>query len=239
MAEQSGRGIHFGSGKPVKASIWNEDRQPPSKVVDCLFNPTDYTFAKRNEWSSGSPTGGDIPLVNFSSGGAMNLEVQLLFDTLTMLADGSDTTPQDVREYTEKVLDLMKIDATTADSSKGTPGRPPRVSFRWGRFWSFKSVITSVNQNFTLFWDDGRPIRATLTASFQQVETEGTYPPQNPTSVARPEKVRTVLPGETIDAIAFSEYGDSSRWRAIADFNHLDNPLRLRVGQQLALPPLR
>jgi hypothetical protein len=239
MPEQSGHGIHFGSGKPVKASIWNEDRQPPAKVVDCLFNPTDYTFAKRNEWASGSPTGGDVPLVNFSSGGAMNLEVQLLFDTLTMLSDGPDTTPQDVREYTEKVLDLMKIDPNTADQSKGTPGRPPRVSFRWGRFWSFKSVLTSVSQNFTLFWDDGRPIRATLTASFQQVESEGTYPPQNPTSMGRPQKVRTVLPGETLDAIAFTEYGDASRWRAIADFNRLDNPLRLRVGQQLGLPPLR
>jgi nucleoid-associated protein YgaU len=57
--------------------------------------------------------------------------------------------------------------------------------------------------------------------------------------MGRPQKIRTVLPGETIDAIAFAEYGDASRWRAIADFNHLDNPLRLRVGQQLALPPLR
>jgi hypothetical protein len=238
MAEQSGRGIHFGSGKPVKASIWNEDRQPPEKVVDCLFNPTDYTFVKRNDWASGSHTGGDIPLVNFSSGGAMTLEVRLLFDTLTQAVDASDTPPADVRDYTEKVLDLMKIDSTTADSSKSTPGRPPRVSFRWGRFWSFKSVITSVSQNFTLFWDDGRPIRAMLSASFQQVESEGTFPPQNPTSIARPARVHTVLPGETIDGIAFSEYRDSSRWRVIANFNRLDNPLRLRVGQQLGLPPL-
>src|SRR5438105_3467781 len=79
------RGIHFGSGKPVKASIWNEDKSPPSKVVDCLFNPTDYTFTKRNDWAAGSITGGDIPLVNFASGGAMNLDVQLFFDTLTLV----------------------------------------------------------------------------------------------------------------------------------------------------------
>ena len=235
MAE---RGIHYGTGKPVKASIWNEDRTPPSKVVDCLFNPTDYTFTKRNEWAAGSITGGDIPLVNFASGGALNLDVELLFDTLTLVAESANSAPQDVREHTEKVLDLMKIDPQTADESKQTPGRPPRVSFRWGRFWSFKSVITIVTQNFTLFWDDGRPVRATLNVSFQQVETEGTYPPQNPTSLGRVARMRVVMPGETIDAIAFSEYGDSKRWRAIADFNHLDNPLRLRVGQRLALPPL-
>ena len=89
MAEQSGRGIHFGSGKPVKASIWNEDKQPPSKVVDCLFNPTDYSFVKRNEWASSSPTGGDVPLVNFSSGGAMTLEQmkQQILGTAPVLCD--------------------------------------------------------------------------------------------------------------------------------------------------------
>ena len=168
----------------------------------------------------------------------MTLDVQLLFDTLTLISDGTDTAPQDVREHTEKVLDLMKIDARPPTTARAHPGRPPRVSFRWGRFWSFKSVITSVTQSFTLFWDDGRPVRANLTVSFQQVETEGTYPPQNPTSLGRVEKMRIVGPGETLDAIAFSEYGDSRRWRAIADFNRLDNPLRLRVGQRLALPPL-
>src|SRR5205823_123428 len=115
------RGIHFGSGKPVKASIWNEDKSPPTKVVDCLFNPTDYTFTKRNEWAAGSITGGDIPLVNFASGGAMTLDVQLFFDTLTLVT--TEQAPPDVREHTEKVLNLMKIDSQTADDAKSTPGR--------------------------------------------------------------------------------------------------------------------
>ncbi|HLG50038.1 MAG TPA: LysM domain-containing protein, partial [Chloroflexota bacterium] len=47
-----------------------------------------------------------------------------------------------------------------------------------------------------------------------------------------------VSPGETIDTIAFQEYGDPNQWRRIADYNRLDNPLRLRAGQKLAIPPL-
>ncbi len=66
---------------------------------------------------------------------------------------------------------------------------------------------------------DGQPIRATLDVTFQQVESEGTYPPTNPTSYAEVNKVRVVMPGETIDSIAFDEYGDAKHWKLLADQN--------------------
>ena len=237
MAEKAQRGISYGTGKPIKASIWNEDKSPPLKVVDCLFNPTEYTFTKRNSWSEGASTGADVPLASFVSGGALTLDLDLFFDTLTLAPDGDQSgPPHDVREYTDKVLNLMQVDPDTADTTKHTPGRPPRVSFRWGRFWSNRSVLTSVSQRFTLFWEDGRPIRAILSASFQQVESGTSYPPQNPTSLGHAQRFRIVGPGETIDMIAFGEFGDASRWPLIADYNQLINPLRLRVGQRLAIP---
>jgi nucleoid-associated protein YgaU len=42
---------------------------------------------------------------------------------------------------------------------------------------------------------------------------------------------------DTIDWIAFDEYGDSSMWRFIADTNNLENPRRLKPGQVLAIAP--
>ena len=36
--------------------------------------------------------------------------------------------------------------------------------------------------------------------------------------------------------LAWEEYGDATRWRTIADYNRLDNPLDLRAGQQLIIP---
>jgi hypothetical protein len=237
MVDQAPRGIAYGSGKPVKATIWNEDKSPPAKVVDCLFNPTEYTFSKRNVWGDGPAAGGEMPMASFVSGGAMTLDLELLFDTLTLAPDGGDTgPPHDVREYTDKVLDLMRVDPSTVDNNKQTPGRPPRVSFRWGRFWSNRSVLTSVSQRFTLFWEDGRPIRASLSVSFQQVDSGTSYPPQNPTSQGHAQRLRLVGPGETIDSIAFGEFGDVSKWRLIADYNRLADPLHLRVGQRLAIP---
>lgn len=228
-------GFSTTSGKPVKASIWNEDKSPAQKVVDCLFNPTEYSFSKSNTWQRNDIVGRDLPLVNFQGGGVMTMSVSLLFDTYSRQRAGGQA--EDVRTYTEKVLDLMKIDPTLKNR-KNKQGRPPRVRFRWGNSWSFKAVITEIKQRFTLFLSDGTPVRATLDVTFQQVEEEGTFPNQNPTSGGEARSMHVVGPGETIDGIAFQEYGDSAQWRVIADYNHLDDPLRLRPGQKLAIPPL-
>lgn len=225
-------GVSSASGKPVKAYIWNEDKG--KKVVDCLFNPTEYSFTKSNTWQRNDIIGRDLPLVNFQGGGVMTLSVSLLFDTYAASTNGQ---AEDVRDYTEKVMDLMKIDPSLKDPDSQS-GRPPRVSFRWGNSWSFKSVITQITQRFTMFLSDGTPVRATLDVTFQQVEQEGTYPKTNPTSGGHAQKFRIAGPGETIDTIAFQEYGDCNKWRLIADFNNLDDPLRLRPGQRLAIPPV-
>jgi nucleoid-associated protein YgaU len=214
-----------------KARIYNFDKNKGTPVVECLFNPTEYTFSKSNTWNPEKMMGKDLPLATFGGGGPMTLSLSLLFDTYMM-----DSQP-DVRDYTEKVLNLMKVDPDLKDT-KSDHSRPPRVVFAWGKYFGFKAVITSITQRFTLFLPDGKPVRATLDVTFQQVESEGTYPAQNPTSRAEVQKVRVVGPGETIDGIAFEEYGDSNRWKLIADHNQLDDPLRIRPGQKLAIPPL-
>lgn len=227
-------GMSAASGKPVKAFIWNEDKN--AKVVDCLFNPTEYSFSKSNTWNQDEASGQDLPIAHFQGGGATTMSVSLLFDTYALARGGGD--PSDVRDYTEKVFKLMKVDPSLKDP-KTNKSRPPIVSFRWGNTWSFKAVITSISQRFSLFTSDGTPVRATLSVSFQQVQQEGTYPKQNPTSGGEVEKVHLVGPGETIDAIAFRQYGDSAKWPLIADFNHLDNPMKLAPGQKLAIPSER
>jgi len=88
-------GITSASGKPVKAYIWNEDKN--QKVVDCLFNPTEYSFSKSNTWSPNGTPSRDLPVVNFQSGGQMSLSVSLLFDTYSLAATQAGGKPEDVR----------------------------------------------------------------------------------------------------------------------------------------------
>ncbi len=232
-----------GSAFPVKAMIINLDSK---EEIPCMFNPTEYEIAKSNNWGAPTPsasgTGGtgstttntalgkNMPQIEFQGGGAMTLSLNLFFDT-TLTGD-------DVRQKTDPIWKLMRVDSNVKDA-KSTLGRPPMVAFQWGAVQLFKAVITQINQKFTLFSNEGKPLRSTMSVSFMQSEDEGFFYKQNPTTQVKPGyKQRLVKDGDTIDWIAHEEYGNAAMWRFIAETNNLDNVNRLRPGQLLSIAPL-
>jgi nucleoid-associated protein YgaU len=216
------------SARPEKAYIQALDGDD-KKEIRCLFNPNEYTFSKHNEWTETKVLGKNIPELKFAGGDSMKLTMQLFFDTYAI--------GEDVRKTTDRIWKLMIVNPILTDLTSHK-GRPPKVMFHWGATWSFEAVISDISQKFTMFRHDGVPVRATLDVTFVQVQEKGKYPGQNPTTRGQPGyKQRVVNEGDTIDWIAHEEYGDSAQWRFIADTNHLDDPLKLKPGQVLAIPP--
>ena len=168
----------------------------------------------------------------FGSGQPTTLQMQLFFDTYAR-----DGAPKDVRKaYTEAIWDMMKVDPALSNK-KNKKGRPPIVIFQWGSTWSFKAVITSIKERFTLFLPDGTPVRSTLDVTFQQVQDKDQHPPTNPTSGGvGGERVWSVSEGDTLAWIAYKEYGDANRWRLIADANRLTKVRQLTPGMLLEIP---
>ena len=202
--------------------------------VKCLFNPKEYTFSKQNNWKD-QQTGNNVPQIEFGGGQPASLQMELFFDTYAQAKAGG--TPKDVRkEYTDKIWKLMIVDPKLVDA-KNKKGRPPKVIFQWGQTWLFKAVIASITQKFTMFIHDGTPVRATLNVTFRQVEDEGALAKQNPTSGgAGGERLWTVSEGDTLGWIAHKEYGDTSKWRQIAEANRLARVRRLPAGLVLVIP---
>jgi nucleoid-associated protein YgaU len=215
----------------VKAVIMNVDA---GDRVECLFNPKEYTFAKQNTWEKKKVTGANMPQVTFSGGQPTTLQMELFFDTYAVASDGQ---AKDVRkEYTDKIWKLMMVDDKLKDK-KNKKGRPPTVRFQWGSAWSFNAVISSIQQKFTLFLPNGTPVRATLTVAFEQVKDDAQLAPQNPTSGGLGgERFWTVIEGDTLAWISYKEYGDATRWRLIADANHLPVVRALEPGTTLVIP---
>ena len=215
-------------GQLVKATITNVDTD---ERVECMFNPTEYSFSKKAEWRESDRRGHDVPHLEFSGGKPTVLKMKLFFDTYE--------TGVDVREkYTNALWRLAMVDADLRDQ-RTESSRPPRCEFRWGNTWSFTAVVTNISQKFTLFLPDGTPVRADVELTMKQIEEEGLYPRQNPTSGGGAgHRVITVRQGERLDWIAAREYGDASHWRFIAEENGIDNPMDLRPGMVLRLPPL-
>jgi nucleoid-associated protein YgaU len=211
-----------------KATISSVD---DSITVNCLFNPKEYTLSRSNSWDIKIAKGRNTPTVTFSGGQAATLKMQLFFDTHYLGAT-------DVRQHTEGLWRLMRIDESSIDPTTGT-GEPHRVVFTWGQQWSFEAVITSLSQTFNLFDSNGIPIRSTVDINFKQVRDEMQFAGTNPTSGGGlAHRVHVVQAGERVDWIAYQEYGDPTLWRHIADANSLIRPRRLRPGQKLIIPAL-
>jgi len=199
--------------------------------VDCMFNPTTFSFTSQNRWEPDQIPGKNTPTLRFAGGAGGTFSLSLVFDTT-----GAGTS---VTTYTNKLLKLMDVDTGLPgyDATKNN-GRPPWVKFHWGtHLHSFKSVITSANVTFTYFSAEGLPLRANVELSLEQFEPDANWGPQNPTSgTPKPNRTHQVQVGDTLDRIAARYYGDPTKWRDIATVNGVGDPLDLPPGRLLAIP---
>jgi len=211
--------------KVEKAEIFRIDN--PGQRVVCHFNPKEFEVVKAVKWEENPKVGGDASELRFGGGKPQDFTIPLLFD--------STGTGNDVRKAYEALFAMSLIEQARKDP-KTNMGEPPKCRFQWGKLLSVTVVIESIKQKFLLFSHDGTPLRAEVTITMKEVyeKTEG----QNPTSRSQARKTWIVSEGETLDWIAYREYGDSSQWRYIADTNDLLNPQHLQPGQILQLVPL-
>ena len=208
-----------------KAFIENLDT---GERIEVLFNPKEYTVTKSNSWQRANTSGSNLPDTRFASGQPATLTVQLFFDTYEQKTD--------VRRFTNKIARLMEV--SIREEGENNKLRPPKVKFHWGLTWSFKAVVTNMTQKFTLFLPTGTPVRATVDVTLQQIEDEGVFPNQNPTSGGGGgRRTRVVAAGETLDWIAYQELGDPKAWRRLAEANQIADPLGLTPGTVLVIEP--
>jgi hypothetical protein len=190
------------------------------------FNPKELSLSKSASWSRDSGKG------NKKSGPPQYLGPQPSKLTLEMFFDASDTQDASVVKYVER---LFACCVPTPPSHQKDKGSPPWVLFRWGGLTGFLSYISSVTAKYTMFTPGGTPIRAVCTVQLD--ELAGEPPKQNPTSGGMvPRRVHVLVEGDTLPCLAYQEYGDATLWRAVADLNGIDDPMRLRSGTTLLMP---
>lgn len=203
--------------------------------LPCWFNPSEYSITKANDWTLTPVVGRSLPTMQFAGGHSRELSLELLFDAAP---DG------DVSTATDALFKMMETDPKLARAGRNQ-GRPPKVRFLWGTFVSFRAVCGDLAVRFVLFKPDGTPTRAIARLTLLQVEKDartggGTpAPPQNPTTTAQGgQRYHRMTAGDSLQSLAFANYGDATRWRAIARVNGIDDPMRVPVGQSLMIPPL-
>ena len=139
---------------------------------------------------------------------------------------------------------MMKI--KFPNDKKPEKARPPLVEFHWGNL-IFLSYIDSMDQKFTLFRDDGVPVRCEVTITLTQ------FDPQTSINVADDKKETpqpvTISDSSRADLIASLSLGMAqmaagsvmsaapsaiaTQTRTIMTANGVDNPLALTTGSQV------
>lgn len=205
-----------GNNQNAKLVVHWKDK---NEEIPVMFNPEKYSIKKSNQFASHGIPGRDSPVIQFMSGQAESLSVTLFFDTYTF-ENGKDVR----KKYTDKISKLMLIDEHLH--------APPVCTFSWAKH-AFTGIIESVNTDYTMFDENGTPVRATVNLSFTQYTA-----PEKPKSSPDRTKRRVIREGDSLWALAAKEYGDASKWKIIADANNIDNPRILEAGTQIVIPPL-
>ena len=210
---------------------------------EVLLNPTDYTITRNAMYAEVEGIDRNAASLQFVRGTSRVLTMNLLFDTVNPEIGGNGVSSmvtmgisglmpsylsKDVREYTQKVFDLMDIDPSLHV--------PPLLKLEWSSL-QFEGFLTNCAEKFTMFSYKGTPVRAVLTCTFTEYVQPSSgkgYAKQSPDT----SKYKTVSQGDSLWAIANEEYGDSAQWRVIADANGIENPRTLESGKTLSLPAL-
>ncbi|SBT07506.1 conserved hypothetical protein [Candidatus Accumulibacter aalborgensis] len=223
--------------------------ETPNTSVDVQFNPTTLRVQISNRTAGGAQAGAQAR--QRPGTGEMQVSFDLVFDT----ADEGST------ESGVSVLDKTAMVERFVRPRGPRPGQeaPPRVLFAWGSFL-VQGTMESANLDLDLFDANGVPLRAKVSVSIKGQDPRWTYTPAPANAAAAagapagssngsalpagspgtqgnqqsPERIVQAMPGESLAQLAARNGFDAKAWRALAD--GLSNPLRLELGQEVALP---
>ena len=195
--------------------------------VTFQFNPKELSVEKSANWHiQNTPGSAEAPPPQYLGANPSSM-------SLEMFLDASDEAGGDVSTTVEKLLDACV--PTDKSKSQSRPA-PKALIFGWDKV-HFVGYAEKITAKYTRFSADGKPIRATVTISMKELPKD--HAGQNPTSGALSATAsRQVLAGDSLAGIAYQEYGTASMWRAIADANGIDDPLRVRPGTHLLIPSI-
>jgi len=205
-----------------KVSITNIDNR---KTIKALFNPKEYSISKSTSWTTYNQKGRDMPEAHFDTGQRRELKMELFFDTYVEKTN--------VKDYVKKIEKLMLIDVEKH--------RPPIVLVSWGKnALNFQCVLEQMEQRYTMFTENGTPVRAIVNVTFKEID-----PNQDGALVAEGEKqspdhtkLKVFKAGDTLQSLSAFEYEDPALWKVLAVHNDIEDPLNIKPGTIIEIPPL-
>jgi len=200
---------------------------PPGIPVPVVFpyNPESIVVHKSAAYSKTPQSTQSAPVSNYLGPHPESLTVTLILDMFGM---------PPVPPAASIALLKQALVASPVYKAMGN-AKPPTVMFGWGtNIIMEEAVIKSMTVTYKRFLL-GQAVRAEVNLTLEEVPLM--LPGTNPTSGAlASRRTHMLVEGDTLASIAFAEYGDATKWRALAEANDIDDPMRLAPGVELLVP---
>jgi len=199
-----------------------------------MYNPEKFTKNIRTIYQTSNVPGDSTQEQSFQNIEGDEVSFEFLFD-----ATGGSINS--IQGEVAKALDGVdvQIELFLKLTQKRDPKehQPPKLTLIWGTF-IFNCRMVSATIDYTLFNSMGRPIRATINATFKGDEPRLLQAAFDKLFSSDLTHVRIVKAGETLPLISKDVYGDPSYYLEIARINGLKNFRNLEAGTELILPPI-
>ncbi len=220
-----------GAGMAASAvSAYIQCNELPMPPIVFQYNPDSFTITTKGglTYSTQPATQGCPPM--WKGVTVPEVTVKILLDAFAV--------PPVPPQATIDQLKLLTL-PTPESMAAGEPA-PTTVTFGLGpNIIMGDAIITSVAVAYERFLL-GVPVRATATVTLKAVPLPAPLGPTNPSSGGLTSlRTHTVVQGDTLASIAFKEYQDPNKWRALAEANKIDDPMRLKEGTVLIVPERR
>lgn len=235
--------------RAFKPSTGQNDRpqvsDAPEDTYTVQVNPSSYSLNHLMHYSYNRGQGFSKGDAVFDASDPVELQFEFLFDGTGVVPKPSTLGDIPLVGAIASALspdkpfvvmdEINKFD--TLVNYDGKPHRPRKLLLVWGSL-VFPCVLTSLEYRFTLFNEDGTPLRAVAKCSFCESLPEAEAVRRNNPTSPDLTHMRDVRDGDTLPLLANDIYGSPSFYLEVARVNKLVNFRRLRSASRLSFPPL-
>lgn len=227
----------------------NDPPQPsddPAETYTVQVNPSSYTLNHVLDYSYHHGQGFSATEAVYAKSQPIQLDFEFLFDGTGVIpkpaplgdiplvgAIASALSPSEPFVVKDEIDKFNKL----VYNVKGKIHRPRALLLVWGSL-VFPCVLKSVDYRFTLFSEDGMPLRAVAKCTFRESIPRSEQIRRDDATSPDLTHLRDVRDSDTLPLLAYDIYGNSQLYLEVARVNKLINFRRLRPAIRLSFPPL-
>lgn len=218
----------------------------PEDTYVVLVNPGTYTLDYNLNYSYQQGQGSSAGDAVYSHSLPINLKFEFLFDASGVIPPPSEVGDVPLVGAIASALsstqpyvvmdEIRRFNALVYDY-KGDLHRPRQLQLVWGEL-VFNCVLSTLSYRFTLFKQDGTPLRAIASCTFCESVPDSVRALRDNPSSPDLTHLRDVQDGDTLPLLAYEVYGNAGLYLEVARVNKLIDFRRLRSATRLQFPPV-